>query len=111
MKFDFAIGNPPYQEETDSESTRKPPVYNLFMDEAFKIAGAVELITPARFLFNAGYTPKIWNEKMLNDMHFKIKYYEPISENVFHNTDIKGGIVVSYRDESKDYGSIGIFTK
>lgn len=111
MKFDYVIGNPPYQEETDSESTRKPPVYNLFMDEAFKIAGAVELITPARFLFNAGYTPKIWNEKMLNDMHFKIKYYEPISENVFHNTDIKGGVVVSYRDESKDYGSIGIFTK
>ena len=28
MKFDFCIGNPPYQEETDSDSTRKPPVYN-----------------------------------------------------------------------------------
>ena len=31
MKFDFAIGNPAYQEETDSESTRKLPIYNDFM--------------------------------------------------------------------------------
>ena len=52
MKFDFVIGNPPYQEETDSDSTRKPPIYNSFMDEAFKISDKVELITPARFLFN-----------------------------------------------------------
>ena len=65
--FDYVIGNPPYQEETESDSTRKPPVYNLFMDGAYGLANSVELITPARFLFNAGYTPKEWNEKMLND--------------------------------------------
>ena len=41
MKFDFAIGNPPYQEETESDSTRKPPLYNFFMEEAYKIADAV----------------------------------------------------------------------
>lgn len=49
MKFDFVIGNPPYMEQTESESTRMPPVYNYFMDEAYKIADVVELITPARF--------------------------------------------------------------
>ena len=36
MKFDVIIGNPPYQEETESDSTRKPPVFNFFMDEAYK---------------------------------------------------------------------------
>ena len=41
-KFDFCIGNPAYQEETDSESTRKAPIYNSFMDEAYKIAEVVE---------------------------------------------------------------------
>ena len=71
-KFDFCIGNPPYMETTDSDSTRMPPVYNIFMDEAFKVADTVELITPARFLFNSGFTPKNWNDKMLNDEHFKI---------------------------------------
>lgn len=111
MKFDFVIGNPPYMEQTESDSTRMPPVYNYFMDEAYKIANVVELITPARFLFNAGYTPTVWNEKMLNDKHFKIMYYEPDSSRIFSNTDIKGGIAISYRNRNVDYGAIGVFTK
>ena len=44
-----------------------PPVYDRFMDEAYKVADVVVLITPARFLFNAGQTPKAWNQKMLED--------------------------------------------
>ncbi len=111
MKFDFVIGNPPYQEETDSDSTRKPPIYNNFMDEAYKIADKVELITPARFLFNAGYTPKSWNEKMLNDKHFKVMQYEPNSDKVFAGVEIKGGIAVTYHDKTKDFGAIETFTK
>lgn len=111
MKFDFVIGNPPYQEETESDSTRKPPIYHLFMDEAYKIATVVELITPARFLFNAGYTPKPWNEKMLNDCHFKVQEYEADSAKIFPNTDIKGGVVISYRDSNKKFSPIGTFTK
>ena len=111
MKFDFIIGNPPYQEETESDSTRMPPIYHRFMEEAYKIAGGVELITPARFLFNAGYTPKLWNDKMLNDPHFEVLYYEADSSKVFTNTDIKGGVCVSYRDERRDFGAIITFTK
>ena len=111
MKFDFVIGNPPYQETTDSESTRMPPIYNLFMDAAYQIADKVELITPARFLFNAGYTPKSWNEKMLHDPHFKVLFYEPKSDQIFQNTEIKGGIVITYRDTNEDFGEIGVFTK
>ena len=52
MKFDFCIGNPPYQES--QEATSDKPVYNHFIDAAYDIADKVELITPARFLFNAG---------------------------------------------------------
>lgn len=88
-----------------------PPVYHEFMDAAYEIADYVELITPARFLFNAGYTPKEWNEKMLSDEHFKVGYYEPISNNVFPNTDIKGGVIVSCRDANRNFGAINVFTK
>ena len=109
--FDYVIGNPPYQEETESDSTRKPPVYNLFMDAAYEVADKVELIHPARFLFNAGYTPKEWNEKMLTDGHFKILEYEPDCTKIFSDTDIKGGLVISYRDSNRQYGAIGVFTK
>lgn len=111
MKFDFVIGNPPYQDTTDSDSTRMPPIYNYFMDAAYAVADKVELITPARFLFNAGYTPKNWNHKMLNDDHFKVLFYESKSCKIFSNTDIKGGVIISYRDANSSYGAIEIFTK
>lgn len=109
MKFDFAIGNPPYQEETENNG-RQSPVYNKFMDEAYKIASCVELITPARFLFNAGQTPKSWNEKMLNDEHFKVLQYEPDASKVFSNTQIKGGVAITIRDKVKSPGAIKVFT-
>ena len=51
----------------------------------------MELIHPARFLYNAGGTPKKWNEKMLADPHLKIIYHEKNSANVFPNTGIMGG--------------------
>jgi len=110
MKFDFVIGNPPYQQETESDSTRMPPIYDNFMDSAYKISDRVELITPARFLFDAGYTPKAWNRKMLNDEHFKVLFYESKSAAVFPTTDIKGGIAITYRDCNKNFGAIGTFT-
>jgi hypothetical protein len=80
------------------------------MDEAYKIASCVELITPARFLFNAGQTPKSWNEKMLNDKHFKVLQYEPNASKVFSNTEIKGGVAITIRDEMKSPGAIKVFT-
>ena len=109
MKFDYVIGNPPYQ-DGESVSTRKPPVYNLFMDATYPLADKVELITPARFLFDAGQTPKAWNKKMLNDEHLKAIYYEPDGSKIFPNTDIKGGVVITYHDKTKNFGAIKAFT-
>ncbi len=112
MKFDFCIGNPPYQDETLGDNKGfAPPVYNKFMDAACDIAEKVELIHPARFLFNAGSTPKAWNEKMLNDTHFTVLEYEQDCSKVFANTDIKGGVAITYRDESREFGPIGIFSE
>lgn len=47
---------------------------------------------------------------MLQDSHLKVLYYEQDSSKVFSNTDIKGGVVITHHDNSKDYGTIGIFT-
>ena len=108
MKFDVIIGNPPYQEEI--EDTSNPPIYNYFMDESYKNAQIVELITPARWLFNAGKTSKEWNKKRLADSHLKVLYYEPISGKIFSNTGFKGGVAITYRDEKKTLGPPGNFT-
>ena len=110
MKFDVVIGNPPYQEEAQGTSTSDDPIYYKFMDEAYKIAEKSILITPARFLFNAGKTPKNWNKKMLSDEKIKVSFYEQKSANVFPGTDIKGGVAITYRDETKIFGEIGTFT-
>lgn len=105
-KFYAVIGNPPYQETV--EGTSDKPIYNYFMDEAYKVSARTELITPRRFLFDAGKTPKAWNQKMLSDCHLKILYEEPDSQIVFPNTQIKGGVVVTLRDETVTYGAIGL---
>ena len=110
MKFDFVIGNPPYQDETIGDNKGyAPPVYHKFLENAYKIGDVVEMIHPARFLFNAGSTPKQWNEQMLKDPHLKVLYFEQDSSKVFSNTDIKGGVVITYHNNAKDYGAIGTF--
>ncbi len=108
MKFDFVIGNPPYQES--KEYTKDLPLYHYFMDASYSIARNVLLITPARFLFNAGQTPKEWNKKMLSDPHLKVLMYEQDSSKVFPNTDIKGGVVITYRNYKDNFGAIDVFT-
>lgn len=109
MKFDAVVGNPPYQEETGNNS-RKPPIYHLFYDIAFRLSKKATLITPARFLFNAGQTPKKWNEKMLSDEHVKVVKYFSDSKQVFESVDIKGGVAILYRDADEKFGGIGTFT-
>lgn len=109
MKFDVVIGNPPYQEKSIGDSTQKPPIYHKFMDLAYTISDKAVLITPARFLFNAGATPEDWNHKMINDNHLKIVYFENVSYNIFPNTNF-GSIVVTYWDKNKNFEPIGIMT-
>lgn len=108
--FDFCISNPPYQDDVKNPGDRANPLYHKFMDMDYKIADVVEIIHPARFLFNAGQTPKAWNEKMLSDPHLKVLRYEPDSKKFFRNADIKGGVAVTLRDINKNFGAIGSFS-
>lgn len=110
IKFDAVVGNPPYQIEGVHEGDRSNPIYHLFMDAAFSLASRVSLITPGRFLFNAGQTPKAWNNKVLNDEHIKVVHYWQKSNEVFPNVDIKGGVAITYRDEDMNFGKIGIYS-
>lgn len=107
MKFDVAIGNPPFDERIEGTSGKQ--LFPAFMDASYKIANKSILITPGKFLFNAGKTSKKWNEKMLNSPHLKVLYYEPFSKNIFENTDIKGGVVVTYHDNLKKSKPIETF--
>ncbi|WP_322290541.1 Eco57I restriction-modification methylase domain-containing protein [Paratractidigestivibacter sp.] len=111
-KFYAVIGNPPYQEEFTDEGNRTfaAPLYDKFMDEAYAVSEKVELITPARFLFDAGRTPRAWNRKMLADSHLKVIRYEPDASVIFADNPIPGGIAITYRDRLEDFGAIKVFT-
>lgn len=108
IKFEAVVGNPPYQEENDN--TRKPPVYHLFYNLAFSISNITTLITPARFLFNAGQTPQEWNKKMLNNAHFKVVKYFNDSKDIFNSVDIKGGVAITLCNNEQCFGKIITFT-
>lgn len=108
-KFYAVIGNPPYQEETEGNG-RSNPLYNSFMDASYEVSDLVELITPGRFLFNAGQTSRTWNERMLSDKHLKVLKYETDATVVFPGTDIKGGVAITLHNAIEDYGAIEIFT-
>ena len=107
MQFQAVVGNPPYQEAR--QNTSDNPIYHLFMKVAFLLSNKASFITPARFLFNAGKTPKEWNRKMLDDEHVKVSSYERESKKYFPHTSINGGIAITYRDTSKKYGAIKFF--
>ena len=107
MKFDVVIGNPPYQDESKGDNDNfHAPIYNEFYDLSESISDLVTLITPARFLFDAGSTPKAWNKKMLSDKHFKVVSFFNKSDEIFPNTDIKGGVAISMWDVKESFGSI-----
>lgn len=108
MKFNAVVGNPPYM--IKKEDTSDTPIYHTFMDLGFIVSPLATFITPGRFLFNAGKTPEEFNQRMLNDKHFRVVWYEPDSEKIFNNVDIKGGIAVTLRDTRRDFGCIRTFT-
>lgn len=108
LKFDVVVGNPPFQETL--QDTSDASLYNFFYDLAKNIGKKYVLISPARFLFNAGGTKKSWNKMMLSDEHLRVEYYNPKAEDVFPGTGFKGGIAVVYRDSENTIGPIGTFT-
>jgi type II restriction enzyme len=108
MKFDAVVGNPPYQESTDGYN-RQEPIYQYFYDSAENIGEKYCLISPARFLFNAGLTKKEWNLKMLNHPNLRVVYYNSKSNELFQNTEIKGGVAAILFDRNKVFGAIQKF--
>lgn len=109
MNFDAIIGNPPYQVIATGDANGSDPIYHLFIDAGKQFCSRETLIHPARFLFNAGKTPKDWNQKVLNDDHFKVVGYWANSSQMFPDVDIKGGVAITHWDNKTDFGKIGTF--
>lgn len=94
VKFGAVVGNPPYQDQ-NNQRNRDDSIFHQFLEMGLVAAKDCYLLTPARFLQNAGSTPKQWNEQILESKHFEVCKFYPNSKQVFQGVDIKGGILIS----------------
>ena len=108
VNIEAVVGNPPYQMNVADDSGREQlfPVYHIFIDCAARFSDYSILITPARFLSNAGKTPRDWNVARLNDKHFSVVKYYADSSQVFPNVSVKGGIAITAHDAMNEYEPI-----
>ncbi len=110
MEFSIVIGNPPYQEKAIGDNKGyTPPIYDKYLDLAYCLSEHAIMIHPARFLFNAGSTPKEWNKKMLESDYIKLISYEADASKIFPGTAITGGIAVTEFNKTRRVAPIGIY--
>ena len=107
VNFGAVVGNPPYQESIKGTSDKQ--IYNNFMEIGYAISGLAVFISPGKFLFNAGKTPKKWNKKMLNDEHIYVARYESDSRIMFPSVALSSSIVITVRDIKKNFKPIKKF--
>ena len=92
MKFDYVIGNPPYQISDGGAGVSATPIYNRFI-EAIKTIhpGAICLIIPAKW-YSGGKGLDKFREEMLGDRHISALVDYSNSLDVFPNVDVAGGV-------------------
>ena len=108
MKFDAVIGNPPYQEEsaTQSETNGQAPRKNVF--HYFQIAanqitsGVTSLIYPgARWIQRSGKGMEQFGLEQINDIHLQQIDFYPVSQDIFKDVDIADGISMVFTNKTK----------
>lgn len=94
MKFDFVIGNPPYQESDGGNGASAKPVYQYFVEEAKKFNPiCLTMIIPARW-YAGGKGLDEFRNKMLNDkrLTYLVDYIN--AKDCFKEISLSGGICI-----------------
>ena len=110
MKFDFIIGNPPYQEETAKESElngqkARKNIFQHFQTQSERIGNCTILIYPGgRWLHQSGKGLKQFGIEQINDPHLKEVIFFPNAKELFSNTDISDGVTIVIKDNKKAEG-------
>lgn len=94
MKFDFVIGNPPYQEMSKNNKMTRS-IYPDFVRSSQAIGQIVSLVMPARWMSgeNGPYREtQYFIDEMLKGDHLQSFHLYPNSSDLFPNVDIKGGV-------------------
>lgn len=98
VKFDVVIGNPSYQESDGGAQASASPIYHKFVELAKTLnPNHISLIMPSRW-YTGGKGLDNFRAEMLSDVTIRDLYDFPNPDEVFPNTNIRGGVCVVHWD-------------
>lgn len=102
MNFDLVIGNPPYQQADGGAAASAKPIYQEFVTIAKEVSTTyTSIIMPARW-YTGGKGLDEFRASMLTDKHIKLLYDYQRPDEVFPDTNNRGGICFIVRDNNFD---------
>lgn len=102
MKFDVVIGNPPYQESDGGAGASAKPIYNQFVNVSKEVGSTyLCIIMPSRWMAGGKGLDEFRNA-MLNDKHIAELHDFMHPEDVFPNTNNRGGVCYFMRNANYD---------
>ncbi len=102
MKFDVVIGNPPYQESDGGAGASAKPIYNQFVNVSKEVGSTyLCIIMPSRWMAGGKGLDEFRNA-MLNDKHIAELHDFMHPEDVFPNTNNRGGVCYFMRNVNYD---------
>lgn len=102
MNFDLVIGNPPYQQADGGAAASAKPIYQEFVNIAKEVSTKyVSMIMPARW-YTGGKGLDEFRKTMLSDKHIKLLYDYQRPDEVFPDTNNRGGLCFIVRDNNFD---------
>lgn len=102
LKFDVIIGNPPFQEKDGGAQASSTPLYQKFVRLSKELnPEVISLVLPTRW-YVGGKGLDEFRDKMLNDRNLKELHDWLTPEDVFPNTNIRGGVCYFLWDRNYD---------
>lgn len=118
MKFDFCIGNPPYQEETAKKETangqkRRRSIFQYFQEAADSISkeSSVLIYPAARWIHRSGKGMSQFGLKQINDPKLDKLIVYPQATEVFPTTEISDGISIVVKKTKKTHTPLDTYTE